>query len=37
MSDGDILRKFEELAEKHQPLDPHYPIVHFSADASERR
>jgi hypothetical protein len=32
MSDGDIIRKFEELAEKDQPLDPDYPIVHFNPD-----
>jgi hypothetical protein len=32
MSDGDFLRKFEELAEKDQPLNPDYPIVHFNPD-----
>ena len=32
MSDGDFLRKFEELAGKDQPLNPDYPIVHFTPD-----
>jgi hypothetical protein len=32
MSDGDFLRKFEELAGKDQPLNPFYPIVYFHPD-----
>ena len=32
MSNGDFLRKFEELAEKDQPLNPDYPVIHFNPD-----
>jgi hypothetical protein len=32
MSDGDLLRKFEELAEKDVPFEPVYPVVHFKPD-----
>jgi hypothetical protein len=32
MSDGDLLRKFEELAQKETPFDPAYPVVHFKPD-----
>jgi len=32
MTTGDLLRKFEELAEKDEPFDPDYPIVHLKPD-----
>lgn len=32
MSDGDLLRKFEDLAAKDVPFDPAYPVVHFKPD-----
>jgi hypothetical protein len=32
MSDGDLLRKFEELAQKEKPFDPAYPVVPFKPD-----
>ena len=32
MTIGDLLRKFEELAEKDEPFDPDYPIVHLKPD-----
>ncbi len=32
MSFGDILRKFDELADKEEPFHPDYPIVRFHPD-----
>ena len=32
MTDGDILEKFEPLAEQDEPFDPDYPIVHLTPD-----
>lgn len=32
MTIGDLLRKFEELAETDEPFDPGYPIVRFKPD-----
>lgn len=29
---GDLLQKFEELAEKNEPFNPDYPIVRFKPD-----
>ncbi len=29
---GDLLKKFEELAEKDEPFNPDYPIVRFKPD-----
>jgi len=32
MTIGDLLREFEELAEKDEPFHPDYPIVRFKPD-----
>ena len=32
MTFDDLVRKFEELAAKDEPLDPDYPIVRFKPD-----
>lgn len=32
MTIGELLREFEELAEKDQPFHPDYPIVRFKPD-----
>ncbi|GMR23233.1 MAG: hypothetical protein BMS9Abin37_1643 [Acidobacteriota bacterium] len=32
MTDGDILEKFEALAEQDEPFHPDYPIVHLTPD-----
>lgn len=29
MTIGEIVQKFEELAEQDQPFDPDYPIIHL--------
>jgi len=29
MTIGEIVQKFEELAEKDQPFNPDYPIIHL--------
>ena len=32
MTIGELLRKFEKLAEKDEPFDPDYPVSHFTPD-----
>ncbi len=36
MTDGDILEKFEALAEQDEPFHPDYPIVHLTPDSVVR-
>jgi hypothetical protein len=32
MSDGDFLKRFEDLASQDEPFDPAFPVIHFKPD-----